>query len=213
MFNIAEDFNCLTLFNRCTLIVSLGLLVFIYYLFQHDFRCVSSSKSFNVNQNIRVPIEHRSSSNDRHSLADRLTNATWNFIDEQTLYPIASSSTLQFNDVSSWSLSTDEREPIDTHRHVFNVKMPMNSDLVSLKHARTWYTHVNDRNISMNDNRDEMKTCSISHSYLNTYSSIKSISSIVSFDSQIELDQFNCMSRLDIDHQSQISNNECKQNT
>jgi hypothetical protein len=152
----------------------------------------------------------------RHSPEQQTTNSLWNqepyhtldYIDEQPIYHIPS------NEISPWPwikqsnskisrrFSTRHLDIIGHYRNVNGqpVHLPLmqsNSDITFPPIAK--FSQVSDY---INQSLDEIEILKISVPLLNQYPLVKSTSSVISFDSQIELEEFNQMTFVCIDNES-----------
>jgi hypothetical protein len=161
-----------------------------------------------------VTIQHSSEQQTINSLWNQVPYHTLDYIDEQPIYhiPSADISSNQLTKIPScsWiqqqSNSEIEQEQIPyrfstRHRNIngqpptqLTVNIPSNSDMI--------LSPILQSNPISDSVNNDMEILKISVPLLNQYLLIKSSSSIISFDSQVELDDFNKMTFVCMDNES-----------
>lgn len=194
-------------------ILCFGLSVLIFYLF----KCHSNNVPFSsipvgkgspvltVHHDVQVTIEHQSSLN-------QFQDSSMDYIDDAPIYPIPSwspleqSKSMRKSNEMSCRYSTNHLDIIGQYRNVngqpiaVSIPLVQSVNLPTIVSSRVQCDQVSlNGNVSTNQVDDDIAMLKISIPYLNTYPLISSASSIISFDSQIELDQFQQMSLLNID--------------
>ena len=181
------------------------------------------SGSLTVHHDVLVTIRHAPSPQTRHDVSSE----TLTYIDEPTFFsiPAVVGSFAPFISGSLWSrgeqshsalrsgqrpyrYSTGHLDTLGHYRNINGQPIQLNVPFIRSQSDTTLFPTGRTHEIPA-----EMRMLKISVPSLNAYPFIKSV---VSFDSERELDEFNQMSLLSIDRQSPNTNNrddECKQNT
>ena len=167
---------------------------------------IEKQNSLTIHHDVMVTIQHSSE--------QQPINPLWNtldYIDEQPIYHIPSTdiSSNQLTQIPSWSWIKQSNSEIGQeqiphrfstrHRNVNGqppthpaINIPSNSDITLTPIVK--FNQISDtlsHNIS--EQHNDIEILKISVPLLNQYPLIKSTSSIISFDSQIELDEFDQM--------------------
>jgi len=175
---------------------------------------IEKPNSLTIYHDVLLTIQHLSQQQTTNSLWNQPPYHTLDYIDEQSIYHIPLNQLIQ---TPSWSWIKQSNSEIPhrfstRHRNV-NRQLSVNIPLIQSNSDRTLPPIVKFNQISnfnINEKHNDIEILKISVPLLTQYPLIKSSSSIISFDSQIELDEFNqmtsvCMDNelLSVDRQSQ----------
>jgi hypothetical protein len=217
------------------LIVCFGLSLVVCHLWKMVSRGVSSSDSDQPDKPSSLAVHHDVLVTIRHApsppqMGQHVSSETLAYIDEPPLFsiPPADGSFTPFIGRSLWSrdeqsfsalrpgqrpcrYSTGHLDTLGHYRNINGQPIPLHRPSIRSQSDTTLT-----RTRRVHEIPKEMRMLKISVPSLNAYPFTKSVGSVVSFDSERELDEFNHMSLLSIDRQSPSTNNmdkECKQNT
>ncbi|CAF3984314.1 unnamed protein product [Adineta steineri] len=209
----------ITLFVILILFCSIITLI-IYYLLRKSSSInypIEKRNSLTIHHDVRVKIQQSSEQQIGNSLWNRVPYHTLDYIDEQPIYHIVSTdnSSNQLPQISSWSwikqFNSDKKQEQIPHRFSIRhrningqlptqlaVNIPSNSNMTVSSIVK--FNQISDLlNNSITEQCDDMEILKISVPSLNQYPLVKSTSSIISFDSQIELEEFNKMTTVCMD--------------
>jgi hypothetical protein len=141
----------------------------------------------------------------QHSSPNSLWNQppyhTFDYIDEQPIYHVSSNQLTQI----PYRFST-------RHRNV-NGQPPIQSNNDMTLPFLVKFNQISDSlSNNINEQHNDIEILKISVPLLNQYPLIKSTSSVISFDSQIELDEFNQMTFVCIDNESLLVDRQSQNN-
>jgi hypothetical protein len=172
-----------------------------------------------------VTIQHSSEQQTINSLWNQVPYHTLDYIDEQPIYHISSNQLTKIPSCSWIQQSNSEigQEQIPyrfstRHRNVngqpptqLTVNIPSNSDMILSPILQSNPISDSVSNY-INEQHNDMEILKISVPLLNEYLLIKSASSIISFDSQVELDDFNKMTFVCMDNESLLVDRQSQDN-
>ena len=179
---------------------------------------VAKHKFLTIHHDVVLTIEHTSGQRTVDPLWNHMSYHAFDYIDEQPTYsaPSTDISSNQLTHVSPWSWmkesSADLRQEHIAHRlstrhRNVNGQPPAQLAIPMSSHSNITLAPTaqsNQISDSLSDHINEMEIIKISVPFLTQYPVVRSASSVISFDSQNELDQFNQMSSVCVDNEAPL---------
>ncbi|CAF3399208.1 unnamed protein product [Rotaria sp. Silwood1] len=207
----------------CLILFCLIISFIIYFLLKIKFSQTSSSKDYSIEKQNSLIIHHDVMVTIQHSTEKHLINTLWNQPPYHTLDFIDEQPSNQLIQIPSWTwnkqLNLDIKQQQQKIPHRFStrhrnlngqpltqlsVNIPLiksNSNITSPLLVK-FYQISHSINNSINEQYNDIEILKISVPLLNHYPLIKSTNSMISFDSQYELEEFNHMTYVCMDNEA-----------
>ncbi|CAF3444317.1 unnamed protein product [Rotaria sp. Silwood1] len=207
----------------CLILFCLIISFIIYFLLKIKFSQTSSSKDYSIEKQNSLIIHHDVMVTIQHSTEKHLINTLWNQPPYHTLDYIDEQPSNQLIQIPSWTwnkqLNLDIKQQQQKIPHQFStrhrnlngqpltqlsVNIPLiksNSNITSPLLVK-FYQISHSINNSINEQYNDIEILKISVPLLNHYPLIKSTNSMISFDSQYELEEFNHMTYVCMDDEA-----------
>ncbi|CAF0886521.1 unnamed protein product [Adineta steineri] len=215
---ISFHFIIITILFIILILFCIIITLIIYYLLRKSSSIdysIEKRNSLTIHHDVRVKIQQSSGQQIGNSLWNQVPYHTLDYIDEQPIYHIVSTDnpSNQLPQIPSWSWikqPTSDKKQIPhrfsiRHRNIngqlptqLAVNIPSNSNMTVSSIVK--FNQISDLiNGNITEQCNDMEILKISVPLLNHYPLVKSTSSIISFDSQIELEEFNKMTTVCMD--------------
>ncbi|CAF0732958.1 unnamed protein product [Adineta ricciae] len=205
-----------------TLLILFGVIISVIVCYSLKQRCspsrtcnypINKCKSLTVHHDVTVTIQQSFDQQKINSFWNQMPYYTFDYIDHQPVYSSPSTDTSSWIETSNSDLrqeqiahrfSTRQRNVNGQPPTQLAIQLSSNSEITQIPLAKS--TQISDSfHESTIDQSDDVQILHISVPFLNYHPTVQSSSSIISFDSQIEVDQFNRMTSLCMDNEALLA--------